>query len=273
MFQKCQEHSHLLFLTEYENTLVKLRSELGNIIVEYDGRNLLISSMCFSEIWKIATAAARNLSNKRLEFDIDALKTFGLTVQENGRWLRENQSKLLLEDFWKQFVLTEYQRPIFRGKATFGENQILNELKNILHQVERKIYVLESEPIQEQQQPYTVIHAKNSQVNVANGNAIINATQTVNNGDIQEAITKFVKLLKESNLPEDFKEETIDLAEIIADQSKAGQPRKSIVKSLCDKLLFIKDPSITINAAIGASTGLYNIADNLYKLIKPFIHG
>lgn len=271
MFQKCQQHSRLRFSNEYEQTLAKLRSELGEIIVKHVKNGTLISSMCFAEIWKIATTAARHLSNKRLELDIDALNKFGFTVQENARWLKENQSKLLLEDFWKQFVLTEYQKPVFNGKGTFGENQILNELKHILHQVEREIDVLESEPISVQQQqqsvtPQFVING--GQNNIAFGNSI----QNINYGsDIQEAITKFVELLKESDLSKEFKEETINLAKNVAEQSKDGKPSESILKSFNEKLLAIKDPATTFSAVINVSTALYKTAAFLCERIIPLI--
>lgn len=269
LYQKCQQHSRLRFLNEYEQTLEKLRSEFGEIIVKHNSKGTLMSSMFFSDLWKVTTPAAKYLSNKRLELDINALETFGFTIQENAKWLKENQNALLLTDFWKQFVLTEYQRPLFDGRGTFGENQIWQELNKILHQIEREIDVLESEPIKVQQPP---IATNNFIFNGGQNNlSLNNSTQTVNNGpDIQETIIKLVELLKASELPEDFKKDTMTLAETFAEESKAGQPSESTRKSLVEKLLVIKDPATTISAAINITSAVYTVSNHLFQLIHMY---
>jgi lipid A disaccharide synthetase len=109
------------------------------------------------------------------------------------------------------------------------------------------------------------------QQNIATDNGTINATLINNNADIEQLATKLAELLKSSQLPAELKEEAVDLAETVAEQAKAGQPKKGILKTFGDKIKLVKDTVTGTDAALHASQDLYNTANQLGELIRQSI--
>lgn len=268
MNQQCEEYARLLFLNEFDRALVELRSELGAIANKEAGSNTLISSQCFNKNHHQFVAFARRLSDKRLELDLQALKNFGLKIKDEVGWLQSNQSQLI-DNYWNHTVLAWYFKPMWNGKADGASSQVWAELNNIQHQKEREIRALSLPPEIEQVSKSTIQNNYNygGMQNIASGNATVNATMTINNADLDKLIPKLIELLKSSDLPTELKEETIDIAETIADQVKFGEPKKSLLKMLGGKMKEVKDAIVGTDATIVASKDLYNTANELGKLI------
>ena len=274
MSSKLEECAKLLFTNIYDQKLTQLKSELGNLIAEYDSNGILISSVFFSKLYELTTNAASELSKKRLEIDLEVLAKLGLSISENAQWLKSNQNTLLTETFWKQFVLTEFQRPIFHGRTTQLENQIFNELKNITYRAEREIRALAILPSQAQQEPPNIIINSNapSQFNIANEQATISASQIINiSTEIEEVTKSFIELLKSIDIPSELKNETIDLAEITTEQIKNNKFRPTIIKSFVNKLKSVYNVITSSDNLIRSSGNILEYLNRLNNLLQPFV--
>ena len=270
-----RQHSWLLFLNEYENTINQLHSELGAIANKEAQTGTLISSQCFNKNHRAIINVARGLSCKLLELDLEALRKFGVPVKDEVEWLKQGQNTLLFDTFWKN-VLTWYAKPMWSGKTKEAENAVWRELSNIMHQAERQIVALSLEPSQPHPSTakhQTVIHANSPgvQVNIAHDNSNINASQTVRDEQIIEAALKLVELLKAADVPRDFKEEIIDLAETAAEQAQNGKKGKGVLKALGEKMKLLNSAITGTDATIKASEDLVKHANYLWALIKPLI--
>lgn len=274
MHQDCDQYARLLFQNEYDRIARQLRFDLGAVAAKESGTNTLISTQCFNKNHHLFTDAARQLSSKRLELDRQALTKFGLRLKEEAEWLKANQSSLLTDSFWKWVILDWYAKPMWGDRAKSAENALWTELDNIKHHAEREITALSLEPVQNQIQPalhQTTYNNYGGQQNIAIDNGTVNATSVNNNADIEQLATKLAELLKSSQLPAELKEEAVDLAETVAEQAKAGQPKKGIIKAFGDKIKLIKDTVTGTDATLHASQDLYNTANQLGELIRQSI--
>ncbi|WP_378954587.1 hypothetical protein [Pelosinus sp. sgz500959] len=260
--------SGLRFNNVYEDAIRQLRSDIGQAINEYGNRGTLHSSMFLGHRHRTVAATAKQLSQTRLDLDLNALKQKNFTVKDHTEQLISNQRTLLQEKLWKDYVLSDYKRNGLQKFATEWENRMWEELSHILHQAERLIgaSALEHEPVSEpKDEPTTFINY--GIYAIANDNGTVNATLINNNAEIKQLAVKLVELLKPSQLPAELKEEAIDLAETIADQASSGQPKKSILKAFGEKIKLIKDTFTGTDAMLHASQDLYNTASQLGELI------
>lgn len=266
-----EQVARLKFMTVYNQTLQQLTTDIGAKVCEFNAKGVLSSSMFFNARNKVAIEAAKSLSQQRLEIDVTTLRKFGISIKSQTGWLEANQHQLLLGDFWNRVFLGDFRNAKYVKFNQSAENYGLEQLKNILQDSITQITALGLEPEEALPQPPVVNHnifnSYNGQQNIATDNGIVNATQINNNTDIEQLATKLAELLKASDLPDDIKEEAIDLAETVAEQSKAGQPRKGVLKSLGNALQVIKDT----DSVIKAGKGLYETANQLGELIKPLI--
>lgn len=268
MSQKLDEYTRLRFSNVYGKMLVRLRSNLGCLIVEYDGRGILISSSCFSALYKLATEAASELSEKRLQLDIEAISNLGLNIKEYEQWLKANQHTLLLEKFWREFVLNEYQKPIFRGKTTEIETQTFTELQNILHQAEHEITArtLLPSPAQTiEKSTYNNFYGS-VQINKASGQAIINIGV-----QIEDVAKSFVDLLRVTDISSQLKDETIPLVDIAVEQNKNNKLEPTNIKSLLKKLKLVSNAINSSDTLIKSSGNMLNYIKQLGDFFHQFI--
>ncbi|SEG45329.1 hypothetical protein [Paenibacillus sp. UNC499MF] len=78
------------------------------------------------------------------------------------------------------------------------------------------------------------------QLNFAQTGGVVNAVQDNNSEmDLMRLSQELVRLLKESNLPEEEKEEAIDLVETATDQIESQKPKRGILKATSEKLSYI----------------------------------
>jgi hypothetical protein len=262
--------ARLKFMIEYERTIQQLTIDVGAKVCEFNSKGILSSSMFFGTRNKLAIDTARSLSQKRLEIDLATLYKFDIPVKDQVGWLKSNQSTLLLEDFWKQIILGDFRNAKYVTYDQGYENAAWTELTNLRHQAERQIIAASLEPVALSQPSVhqTAYYNYGGQMNVAMDNSTINATIINNSAEIGELAVKLAELLKSSQLPAELKEEAVDLAETVAEQAKAGRPRKSILKSLGNTLKVVKDTITNTDAMLNAGRDLYNTATQLGDLLN-----
>lgn len=268
-----RQSANMLFLNAWDSSIVQLRKSLGAIANKEAQTDTLMSSQCFDKNHEVFMETARYLSNKRLEFDRQALAKFGVSLKCEVEWLKANQFNLLLENFWKNVVLEWYAKPMWNGRATNAENQLWTALTNLNHMAEREIIALSLEPefeqVEKPQIVHNTYHNNGGQMNIASGNAMITAEMNINTSELDKLLTILIELLRSSKLPADLKDDAIDLAETAATQSKIGTPRQGILKALGGKLREVKDIVTGTDSLLHSSKDLVDTINQISRLLSP----
>lgn len=277
MHEEWLTSSDLKFNNIYDDIIRQLRSTIGQAIVNYDKRGILHSSIFLDYRHNTVASTALELSKTRLELDFNSLKCRGILIKDYTNQLLSNQNTLLHERFWNDYVLSDYKCNGLQKFALEWENKIWDELGIILHQAERTITATALDtPLSVQSshgpQQITYINNYGGQQNIATNSSTLNTTVNNNNVDIEQLTIKLAELLKSSSIPSELKYEVIDLAETVAEQSKAGQAKKGILKTFSDKINFVKDIIIKTDSTLHASQSLYYTANQLIELIKKSLN-
>lgn len=267
-----RQYADLLFNNEFEKITDQLIKSLGTVANKEVQGGTLISSQCFRKNYELFMEAAKQLSSKRLELDRNTLAKFEIKFKDEVEWLKANQSKLLLEDFWKNIVLAWYTKPMWNGRATDAETHLWKDLTNLNHMVEREIIALSLEPEQRLMVQQAIVQNtytnNGGQMNIASGNADIQVEMIIKNADFDKLLPILIELLRSSKLPADLKEDTIDIAEIANEQAKTGTPKEGILKALGNKFKEIKDFITGTDALLRSSRELIDTINKLSGILS-----
>lgn len=111
------------------------------------------------------------------------------------------------------------------------------------------------------------ITVNGGQVAIAQDNSTINATQNNNYGETENLIKyieEYKKTLKELQIDDEVKEETIELLDAATDEAKADKPKKAIIKTTISKINEV--------AKFGANVAsIVKLSDQIIDLLSTYI--